>query len=80
MNKRDNLLNLIHSNTTPASIPAAFFMHFDRAYHQGQAAIDKHLAFFRATAWMSSRSSTSRLRRPRRQFARRLIGRRPALW
>jgi uroporphyrinogen decarboxylase len=49
MNKRDTILGLIHSHTAPAYVPAAFFMHFDRAYHQGQAAIDKHLAFFRAT-------------------------------
>src|SRR5438045_3659395 len=49
MNKRDALLDLIHSPTAPAYVPAAFFMHFDRAAHQGQAAIDQHLAFFRAT-------------------------------
>jgi uroporphyrinogen decarboxylase len=49
MNKRDTLLGLIHSPTPPAYVPAAFFMHFDRAAHQGQAAIDQHLAFFRAT-------------------------------
>jgi uroporphyrinogen decarboxylase len=49
MNKRDTVLNLIHSHTPPASVPAAFFMHFDPTYHQGQAAIDQHLAFFRAT-------------------------------
>jgi len=47
MNKRDTLLGLIHSPTPPAYVPAAFFMHFDRAAHQGQAAIDQHLAFFR---------------------------------
>jgi uroporphyrinogen decarboxylase len=49
MNKRDTVLGLVHSQTPPAYVPAAFFMHFDRAFHQGQAAIDKHLAFFRAT-------------------------------
>lgn len=49
MNKRDILLDLINSPTPPAHVPAAFFMHFDRAAHQGQAAIDQHLAFFRAT-------------------------------
>jgi uroporphyrinogen decarboxylase len=49
MNKRDTVLDLIHSPSAPAYIPAAFFMHFDRAAHQGQAAIDQHLAFFRAT-------------------------------
>jgi uroporphyrinogen decarboxylase len=49
MNKRDTILDLIHSQARPASVPAAFFMHFDVAAHQGQAAIDQHLAFFRAT-------------------------------
>jgi len=49
MNKRDTVLGLVHSHTPPAAVPAAFFMHFDRAFHQGQAAIDQHLAFFRAT-------------------------------
>jgi uroporphyrinogen decarboxylase len=49
MNKRDTLLSLINSPTPPDYVPAAFFMHFDSAAHQGQAAIDQHLAFFRAT-------------------------------
>ncbi len=30
-------------------VPAAFFLHFDPAYHAGQAAVDKHLAYFRQT-------------------------------
>jgi uroporphyrinogen decarboxylase len=49
MNKRDTILDLIHAPTPPTYVPAAFFMHFDPAFHQGQAAIDQHLAFFRAT-------------------------------
>ncbi len=49
MNKRDTLLGLIHDATPPAYIPAAFFLHFDPVYHHGQAAIDKHLAFFQTT-------------------------------
>jgi uroporphyrinogen decarboxylase len=49
MNKRDAVLSLIDSSTTPDYIPAAFFLHFDSAYHRGQPAIDKHLEFFRAT-------------------------------
>jgi uroporphyrinogen decarboxylase len=49
MNKRDTLLSLAHNQGRPAYIPAAFFMHFDAAHHRGQAAIDQHLAFFRAT-------------------------------
>jgi uroporphyrinogen decarboxylase len=47
INKRDNLLSLLTS--TPAVLPAAFFLHFDPACHQGDAAIDKHLEFFRHT-------------------------------
>jgi uroporphyrinogen decarboxylase len=49
MDRRDTLLSLVHSQSPPAYVPAAFFMHFDRAFHQGQAAIDKHLEFFHAT-------------------------------
>jgi uroporphyrinogen decarboxylase len=49
MNKRDTMLSMIHGTASLEYIPAAFFLHFDNAYHQGQAAIDKHLEFFRAT-------------------------------
>jgi uroporphyrinogen decarboxylase len=49
MNKRDMMLSLIQGPTSPEYVPAAFFLHFDNAYHQGQAAIEKHLEFFRAT-------------------------------
>ncbi len=49
MNKRDTVFSLIHDASLPDYIPAAFFLHFDDAYHQGQAAIDKHLEFFRST-------------------------------
>lgn len=49
MNKRDTMLSLIDDGAAPDYIPAAFFLHFDTAYHQGQAAIDKHLEFFRST-------------------------------
>src|SRR5690349_9781922 len=49
MNKRDSILSLIDDTASPDYIPAAFFLHFDSAYHQGEAAIDKHLEFFRAT-------------------------------
>ena len=48
MTKRDRLLNGLTS-AQPDIVPAAFFMHFDPAFHQGQAAIDKHLDFFRYT-------------------------------
>ena len=49
MNRRDTMLSLIHDAVSPDYIPAAFFLHFDNAYHQGQAAIDKHLEFFHST-------------------------------
>jgi len=49
MNKRDTMLSLIHDTAAPKYIPAAFFLHFDNAYHQGQPAIEKHLEFFGAT-------------------------------
>jgi uroporphyrinogen decarboxylase len=48
MNKRDALLNLVQGQS-PAYVPAAFFLHFDPQYHKGQAAVDRHLAFFRHT-------------------------------
>lgn len=49
MNKRDRMLGLINDTAVPDFVPAAFFLHFDSAHHEGQAAIDKHLEFFRAT-------------------------------
>jgi uroporphyrinogen decarboxylase len=49
MNKRDTLLSLVDGRAPANYVPAAFFMHFDPAYHQGQAAIDKHLEYFRYT-------------------------------
>ncbi len=49
MTRRDAVLNLISSKKSSNYIPAAFFMHFESACHQGQAAIDKHLEFFRYT-------------------------------
>jgi uroporphyrinogen decarboxylase len=49
MDKRERVLSLLDPNTRPAYIPAAFFIHFDPACHRGQAAIDKHLEYFRYT-------------------------------
>jgi uroporphyrinogen decarboxylase len=48
MNKRDRMLSLIEGSQ-PDCTPAAFFLHFDPAFHRGQAAVDQHLAFFHAT-------------------------------
>lgn len=49
MNKRDVVLSLLDPNQKPAYTPAAFFMHFDPVYHRGQAAVEKHLEYFRFT-------------------------------
>jgi uroporphyrinogen decarboxylase len=49
MNKRDAVLSVIDPGQKPAYIPAAFFLHFDPAYHRGQAAVDRHLEYFRYT-------------------------------
>lgn len=49
MNKRERIESLIHNETPTDFIPAAFFLHFDAAYHQGQQAIDKHLEYFHYT-------------------------------
>ena len=50
MNKRDRLLNLIHAEPgNDGYTPAAFFLHFGPDYQAGQAAIDRHLEFFRYT-------------------------------
>ncbi len=49
MNKRDLVLQVLDKNKPQTTIPAAFFLHFDPQYHRGQAAIDKHLEYFRYT-------------------------------
>jgi uroporphyrinogen decarboxylase len=49
MNKRDVVLNLLDANKPQPYIPAGFFIHFDPGYHFGQAAVDKHLEYFRYT-------------------------------
>ncbi len=49
MTHRDTMLDFIHNQAASDYVPAAFFMHFDPVYHQGQAAVDKQLEFFRST-------------------------------
>jgi uroporphyrinogen decarboxylase len=49
MDKREMILRLIHGETPTGYTPAAFFLHFGSQYHEGQAAIDRHLQFFRYT-------------------------------
>ena len=49
MNKRDALLSVLESSKPQEYVPAAFFTHFPPEYHGGQAAVEKHLEFFRFT-------------------------------
>ena len=49
MNKRELVLQVLDESKQQTYIPAAFFLHFDTQYHRGQAAIDKHLEYFRFT-------------------------------
>jgi uroporphyrinogen decarboxylase len=49
MNKRELMLSLVYGDAPPEVIPAAFFLHFAPQYHQGQAAVDRHLEFFQDT-------------------------------
>jgi uroporphyrinogen decarboxylase len=48
-NKREAMLALLDGSAHRGYIPAAFFMHFDKAFHFGSAAVQKHLAYFRYT-------------------------------
>jgi uroporphyrinogen decarboxylase len=49
MNKRDVVLSLLDGQTTRPYVPAAFFLHFPPAFRERQAAVEKHLEFFRYT-------------------------------
>lgn len=49
MNKRERLLSLLDPERTPDAVPAAFFLHFPPEFHFGEAAVKKHLEYFRAT-------------------------------
>jgi len=49
MNQRDIVLSLLDLNQKPPYLPAAFFLHFGPDYQRGQAAVDRHLAYFRHT-------------------------------
>ncbi len=49
MNKREAVLSLLDASRIPPYIPAAFFLHFPTQYHAGQAAVEKHLEYFRYT-------------------------------
>jgi uroporphyrinogen decarboxylase len=47
--KRDIMLSLLDTGAHYNYVPAAFFIHFDAAFHFGRPAVDKHLEFFRYT-------------------------------
>jgi uroporphyrinogen decarboxylase len=49
MNKRDVVLSLLDEKTTLSYTPAVFFLHFPPEYREGQAAVDKHVQYFRHT-------------------------------
>jgi uroporphyrinogen decarboxylase len=49
MNKRDRMLGLAEGSRPVGYVPAAFFLHFDAEHHRGQAAVDRHLEYFRHT-------------------------------
>ena len=48
-NKRDIMLSLLDAGADRNYVPAAFFIHFDAAFHFGRLAVEKHLEFFRYT-------------------------------
>ncbi len=49
MNKRDVVLDLLDNSREQEYVPAGFFVHFDKIYHKGQPAIDKHMEYYRYT-------------------------------
>ena len=49
MSKRELIRSILDPGRPQQRIPAAFFMHFDPAFHEGRAAVEKHLEFFRFT-------------------------------
>lgn len=49
MTKRDVMFSLLDERSQPPYVPAAFFLHFPPAFHEGPAAVEKHLDFFRYT-------------------------------
>jgi uroporphyrinogen decarboxylase len=49
VNKREMMSGLIHGEAPAGYTPAAFFLHFGPEYHEGQAAVDRHVQFFRTT-------------------------------
>jgi uroporphyrinogen decarboxylase len=48
-NKRDLVLNIIDDKNVQSYFPAGFFIHFDKSHRSGQAAVNKHIEYFRYT-------------------------------
>jgi hypothetical protein len=40
------VLDLLDKSKKQEYVPAGFFVHFAKIYHQGQAAIDKHTEYY----------------------------------
>jgi uroporphyrinogen decarboxylase len=49
MNKREAVLHISETGTPAPYTPAAFFLHFPPSFHRGDAAVTKHVEYFRAT-------------------------------
>lgn len=49
INKREMMLSVLDRSKPNRYVPAAFFMHFGGDYRRGEAAINRHLEYFRAT-------------------------------
>ncbi len=49
MNKRELMLSLIAGDNDLPHTPAGFFLHFPEPFRRGEAAIAKHIEFFRST-------------------------------
>lgn len=48
VNKRDAVLSLLTSTQKQSYIPTGFFIHFGKGYQWGDAAINRHLEYFKA--------------------------------
>jgi uroporphyrinogen decarboxylase len=49
MDRREIMLGIAENRSPGGYIPAGFFLHFDSAHHRGQAAVERHLEYFRHT-------------------------------
>ncbi len=73
-NKREVMLGLLDNKRRQDYIPAAFFIHFDKACHFGSAAVEKHVEYFRFTDMDFVKIQYERTFPPRPEI------RRPADW